>query len=195
MARTSEWWPAFLAAHLRRHPRHDWPLGEAGAEFYDSWRKLFISRGVNDLDVAHEASERLVAEAPAHLGQHPAALCQLASAVYRERSKAGTPGLDLTTRDGVMADSRDCRICQGVGLVVRYRRRSLEMGKCPSITLYCTCSYGRWIKRTHAQESPDVRRRIYDLADHPWLSDDFTRPLSPEEFAGEDVPEALREEF
>jgi hypothetical protein len=194
MARINEWWPAFLDGHQRRFPGIRWPQGAEGVEFYVAWRKLFVMRGVTDLAIATEASERLLASPPYDVAGHPAALCELATAVHRERSAAAS-GLDPSTREGAEASSRDCPICQGVGLVVRYRRRSLRPDRPPSIVLYCTCLYGKWIRRAHAQDAPDVRRRIYDLADYPWLENDYQQPLSPQEYLGEDVPEALREAF
>lgn len=61
---------------------------------------------------------------------------------------------DLTNAEA-WSRSRDCADCRGMGLATRYRRNSAgkldAQGRpvAPSITLYCRCALGRWLKATH----------------------------------------------
>lgn len=173
MARVENWFGDWFDRHAQRHPRADWPRVDQKPEFYRGWIGNFVLHGVAE-DVADEASVRLMADPPAHLGDHPKATLDLAKAIYRERTAAGkasTPG----SREEADRASRECEDCGGHGLTVRWRKYSAgtidEHGKVrqPQINLYCRCSLGRWLMANHRETAPEILRRIHDLQAHPWL--------------------------
>jgi hypothetical protein len=165
MARVEEWFGEWLERHARRHPRDDWP--PPGDDLYRGWIGNFVLHGVVE-DVAEEASVRLMAAPPRWLGEHVQATLDAARAIFRERAERQA-GHDPSSRESALLASRDCPDCGGGGLAVRWRHRSAGPGVLPAIVLYCTCPHGRWLERTHREHAPDVRRRLHDLADHPWL--------------------------
>ena len=162
----SDWFGEFAAAHVRRFPRQDWPDGEAGREFYAGWAERFVRAGIT-ADVADEASRSLVATPPRFLGEHLPALLKAAAAVFvaRQAAEGGVIPGDVAS---AKAASRGCDDCGGEGLAVRYRHASAR-GPRDAVTLYCTCAAGRAIESNHRQKSPEVHRRMPDLARLPGL--------------------------
>lgn len=177
MAKVDDWFFLFMQKHMARHPREDWPdhTTTAGEQFWVGWRSLFVKHGITEA-IADEASTILMADPPKFVADHPPAMVKLCQRLFREAQAAG--GGDLTAREGALVASRDCWDCQGQGLTIRYRHKSGEPGR-RTITLYCLCPYGRFLERSHAASSPDVRRRIYDLADYSWLQGQDCRFLFP----------------
>jgi hypothetical protein len=163
---TSDWAPAFFGRHTERIPRADWP--DSG-EFWETFQRALVRNGVTE-GVADEAS-RLMAEHPTpFLDRHIEAFLDQVRAVWK-LSEIATD-TDPATREGAERLSRGCPDCGGMGLTTRYRHAGVGQPRPdgrpldPTITLYCTCSMGRWIERTHREKDPEVRRRIADLAEH-----------------------------
>lgn len=171
--RVEQWFGKWFDRHAERHPRADWPRVEESADFYRGWIGNFVKIGATE-EVAEEASVRLMADPPDHLSGHIPSMIALVKSVFRERAERGL-GADPNSRESAERASLRCPDCGGQGLTLRWRRLSVgqldSTGKplAPSIVLYCTCPLGRWFERSHRASSPDVRKRIYDLAEHPWL--------------------------
>lgn len=165
--KVSEWFSGFVDRHVKRHPRADWPSPADAPEFFAGWQGNFVLHGVTE-DVADEASTQLMADPPRFLGEHVPALLNEARKLFRERAESGQ-GQATDSREAAILASRDCPDCGGHGLTTRFRHKSASDGKGPSIKLYCLCPSGRWLENNHARHAPDVRRRMYDLAEHPWL--------------------------
>lgn len=167
MARVSDWFRGFAERHTERHPRADWPALDEAPEFYAAWQGNFVLAGVEQ-DVADEASVRLVGEPPSYLGEHVPALLKVCRLIYRERAESGQ-GDAADSRESAERASKDCDDCGGLGLTLRYRRKSADHKAGPKITLYCRCPMGRWAEHNHRMKAPEVRKRIYDLMDHSFL--------------------------
>lgn len=208
-SRVEDWFAAFLERHIARHPRADWPDSEAASEFYRGFRGNLVLHGLTE-EVADLASERLMAQPPEYLDRHVGAILEAARSIFRERAQSGQ-GHATDSRDAALLASLACPDCEGQGLATRWRRRSAggvdakgnPLG--PTITLYCTCPMGRWLEHAHRSKSPDVRKRLHDLAEHPWLQvgpvawsdrpDNEYRyaPESWDDYARRPIPETRRE--
>jgi hypothetical protein len=153
---------------------------EEGLRFFGSWRSNFVLHGLTDRDVADAVADRVAALPRRGSAEYLPLLLDAARAIYRERAESGA-GRDPSTREAAELASKDCYDCGGGGLAVRWRQKSAGHPAGPAITLYCTCPMGRWIERAHRERSPEVRRRMCDLADHPWLRghEYRTPPLDP----------------
>lgn len=181
----AHWFYVWLDRHFDRFPRGDWPGADEKPEFYRGWLGNFVMRGVTE-DVADEASERLMGEPPEFVGQHIPALLAMAAIIFRERAEANRDH-PADSREAALLASRDCDDCLGMGLTLRYRR--LSRGECDArgmpkpdhITCYCLCPMGRWVEKSHREgdeASRDIRKRIYDLREHPWLhGHEYRRPV------------------
>jgi hypothetical protein len=77
-----------------------------------------------------------------------------------------------TERDRLYWQHRDCE-CGGMGLTRRWRRASGV--KDHSVTFFCRCEAGRWVKARH-EAGPPAAGRIPDLADYPWLWESCLTP-------------------
>jgi hypothetical protein len=156
------------------------PAAVEGIPFYRSWRSNFVLHGLTDRDVADAVADRVAALPRRGNSEYLPLLLDAARAIYRERAESGA-GRDPSSREAAELASKDCDDCGGGGLAVRWRQKSAVPGKPPTIALYCTCPMGRWIERAHRERSPEVRRRMCDLADHPWLRghEYRTPPLDP----------------
>lgn len=182
-----QWFARWSDRHMERHPRADWPRLDEKPEFWAGWMGNLILHGVTE-DVADQASIRMQADPPEFPEAHLNRLIHHVRAVWRERAESGQPPGVEHTIDSARKASADCQDCRGSGLATRWRRRSLgtvdSTGRVvlPSITLYCLCPMGRKLERVHRDDAPEIRRRMYDLADHPWLhGDEYRRPATQEE--------------
>lgn len=163
----TEWFSDFLDEHLRRHPNACLPDPETedGVVLYAAWRKNFAKRGVNDLDVATEASELLVGEKLKGPRDHFPKLVALAVAVYKFRGAPRAEGRPADHESARLA-SADCGYCGGTGhAVVFHPDPSAARRIPPSCAAHCVCPMGRLIRTLHATKSPDVYRRTPDLAE------------------------------
>jgi hypothetical protein len=176
-----QWFPAWSERHMARHPSEHWP--DTGSEFWAGFMGNLVLHGVDE-SAADEASMRMMADFQVHPAGHLPKLMEHVRAIWKERPRDDakpTEGLDAARRASV-----DCEDCQGNGLTLRWRRRSIgdvdSQGHVvgPTITLYCLCPAGRAMER---EDAPEIRRRLYDLADHPWLHDDYKTPPTPAELA------------
>lgn len=194
MPTVDAWFWEFTGRHTARFPRPDWPPVEA--EFWEGVKSLFVRHGVAEAD-ADAASVALMESPPPFVDRHPEALLNLVRAGWKSarHEAAGVSG-----RDEAHALSRGCPECGGDGIAVRFRRRSLgdlrPGGRpvLPSVTLWCVCPMGRWVRQAHLAgpaESREASRGFLDLADHPWLQGDsaapYHRPPTRAEL-GEDAP-------
>jgi hypothetical protein len=160
-----DWFHDFLADHMKRFPRADWPRPAENPQFYSAIKSVFVRHGVTEA-VALGASERLAEDPPAHLNDHLPALLKHAREIFKEQAAAGT-GQPTDSREAAHLASKGCDDCGGDGLAHRYRHQGERPGQ--TVVCYCLCPYGRWVEETHRRHSPDVRKRIVDLRDYPWL--------------------------
>lgn len=109
---------------------------------------------------------RVATDAPMFLGDFLPALKTHIGNIFRERHKAGTanPG---DSREAAAEASRDCEDCAGNGITSRYRHAPDANPK--TVSCFCLCALGRWMEKTTREKSPDVYRRIIDLARYPFL--------------------------
>lgn len=178
MALMNDWFLAWLDRHMDRHPRDDWPrvTDEGGRNFYAGWRGNMIMKGVRE-EEAEAASIALMGKPPERYGDHPAAIIRIVEDLWKDMRSRGEAN-PVDARDAAALASKDCGDCHGDGLTVRWRVKSAKTCKTPEkpyIICYCLCPYGRWMEHAHARTAPDVRKRIYDLKDHPWLMDEKYR--------------------
>jgi hypothetical protein len=184
MAKVESWFDRWAARHVERHPHPDWPPPDS--EFWGTFKQVFIKHGVSE-DVADEASRALAEDPPAHLSGHLSALLKAVRAAWDARRRAQQGGAPDDRREAELA-SRNCDDCGGVGVTHRWRRKSVggvdSEGRplLPYILLYCRCPMGRWVEQRHREDSPEIRRRLYDLDDHPWLwGEEYRDPPAPAE--------------
>lgn len=87
------WFAPFLLRHLARFPGPFWPdpETEAGRVFYDGWRQMLADRGVRG-DVAEAVSLDLMADPPAFVTDHLAAIIRL-SLARQARQSAPAPAV------------------------------------------------------------------------------------------------------
>lgn len=174
MTPVEEWFPAWLEAHLMRHPNSNLPASESeeGQTVYSAWVKLFRRHGVHDAEIATEASERLLL-APPRPREHFSRLLDAARDAYRARAARvladehrPAPGL---AEASVL--SAGCPECQGVGWATR-RGKWHSMARIFSLALFCRCPAGRW-RKAHDPELTrgDQVRQHDDLQARPALWD------------------------
>ncbi len=165
--RVNEWFGDWIIDHRARHPHTGLPDPESpeGVILYQAWRKVFVKRGVSDLDVATEASERMVAEPPRFPKDHLPKLLDLAVAVYRDRNAAGQ-GNPECDREAAVSASAGCVHCGGQGLAIVYHPRPSRSDRIPAdVAAYCVCAMGKWIAANHKQFAVDVYRRTPNLSE------------------------------
>ncbi len=154
----------FLAGHRESHPEARLPEFEAATAKYQSWFKILLGRGINDVGALEHASTRLHTEPPKSHADHFPTLCRYAQDAMK--SRGGVVSRDISTREGAEHASKGCERCSGSGLTTVYHPRpSREARIAPTSGAYCVCAMGRWIERTHRAKSPDIRQRIPDLKD------------------------------
>jgi hypothetical protein len=163
-----DWFLDFYLDHTAgRHKRDDWPDLDSheGKVFYDGFRHLLVVRGVHDRDVAEEASVAMMGAKLWNVSDHPAALVAAAALIYQARGANGQ-GASLDDRESAALASRACTYCDGIGMAVVWASRPDPARKiAETSSAYCICALGRWAERTHREKSPDLRKRIPDLAD------------------------------
>lgn len=109
---------------------------------------------------------RVATDPPMFLGDVLQSLKTHIGNICRERHKAGNgdPG---SSRDAAADASRDCLDCAGNGITARYRHDPDAIPK--TLSLFCLCALGRWMEKAIREKSPDVHRRMLDLARYPFL--------------------------
>ena len=168
--KTELWFPEFCREHRLRNPHAELPEydSEQGAEFYAGWKKQMVLSGLIDPEVAREASIQVALEGP-HPRVHFKVFLRIGVKILRERRDGEGRPIDPSSREAAERASKDCSDCHGQGLTVRFRHRSAEPGRPTHIVCYCLCGMGRWVERRHREDAPEVRKRIWDLADYLWL--------------------------
>lgn len=163
-----DWFAGFLAEHLARHSGFGLPVlgSEEGVVLFASWRKVFIERGIHDLDVATAASERLTGETLKYPREHFPRLVELAIEVYKTRNAAQTNGIEADSIEAARLISADCPHCSGQGMTTVYHPQPDPVNRVPeSVSAHCVCPAGRWIRRRIGETDAILLRRIPDLAD------------------------------
>jgi hypothetical protein len=76
--RIDEWFYEFVADHIARHPRSDWPNGdfEQFRAFFGPWKATFVRLHI-DREQADNASRMMTAESPLYLVEHLPALVRM----------------------------------------------------------------------------------------------------------------------
>jgi hypothetical protein len=166
-----DWFVAFAVEHRERHPSAGLPdprIGESST-FYAAWIEAFREERVLTYEIATRASVRLVREPAKGERWHLATLLIYAREFHDqaepERGPERGPSRNLSTREDAEAASKSCDRCGGCGLTTVYRSREIEGKRIPpTVGAYCVCAFGRWIRGNHAARSPELLRRIPDLA-------------------------------
>jgi hypothetical protein len=153
-----------MKRHKARFNPHDWPDGqddEDTAAFLGGWVAAFATQEVTAAE-AEEASEALAVTPPNFRREHlPMVMAKITEIRQRRGVQPGT-----SSREAIRDASRNCPYCAGDGLAMAWAvkpdaaRRISE-----TVAAYCTCQHGRWIKRTHAEKSPEMLRRILDFGE------------------------------
>lgn len=160
------WWKEFVVEHRKLHPAMvlPEPEGAVGAVLFRAWLRAFKNHGVTDYDVAIAASERMVLEPAKTRSLHLVTLIKHAQAIGKSKSTRSQH--DLSTREGALEASKGCERCGGCGLTTVWEPEpSREAKRPPAVAAYCVCAYGRWVRGNHQAKSPDVFRRVPDLAE------------------------------
>jgi hypothetical protein len=163
MARIREWLPKFLKRHRGRFGPHDWPVDdtEEYREYSMLWITQFATREVTEAE-ADEASRSLGATPPNFRREHLPAVVGAIEAIRRQRGVQPGAG----TREVIRDESRNCPHCGGEGLATAWAAKPDVARKIPeTVAAYCCCPSGRWVKRTHADKSPEMLRRIPDFGE------------------------------
>ena len=164
MARVRQWITGFMKRHRDRFKPNDWPDGQDDEEsrvFADLWITAFATREVTEAE-ADEASKSLGETPPNFRREH---LQMVVAAIMAMRAQRGVkPG--SSTREAVRDESRDCPYCNGNGLTTVWAEMPDAARRIPeTAAAYCCCPHGRFIKRTHADKSPELARSIPDLGE------------------------------
>ena len=160
-ARVAEWVVDFAQDLPSLMPRTDWPL--PGDIYWEPWRAQFVKHGVTSR-VAAEAAMELAATPPEYLTQMLPTMMVHVRAIWRSAAVAPE-----STLNSAAHASRDCQLCSGNGLAVRWRHRPLAAGQAASEAFHCVCPLGRAIKANHRETAKDVAARILDLDDYVQL--------------------------
>lgn len=160
-----DWFPDWLSEHHTRHSHALLPAlaTEEGQVVYKAWVSVFRKRGIMDLAIATEASERLLGETLKYPREHFPKLVELAVAIYAERRPSGSEEGTPSERFDAEKRSGDCEGCQGCGLAsVEDKAASLLRGYVVRVSRYCPldCPLSRWMEMTHRKSHPDVWRRL-----------------------------------
>lgn len=157
---------AWAVEHVARHrfARLPDPLSAGGRSFFGPWLKAFTLMRV-DLEIATEASVRLVNNPPAKAADHWLTLkgyCQ--DLIFARGGNVDASAED--TYETAKAASLACEYCYGAGLAAVWHPAPDAAKKIPVTTAaYCVCRSGRWVRRRHQQTCKDVFARMVDLAD------------------------------
>ena len=179
------WFKRWSAEHytLCRKAGVPKPDSEDGQALFGMLLKVFAARKITE-DAARAATERIALDPPP-IRKHIGAVIQAAM----EAMKAGgsmPEALPIDdTRETAELASKDCPHCGGAtGLAPVVYRGSDETQRVRSTCAYCVCRLGRWVRRTHERHSPDVFRRIPDLAEviagrSAWMSPEALEEACP----------------
>lgn len=158
------WISAFLRRHKARFAPHDWPgdgdeHSDECLEFIRGWITAFATKEISESE-ADEASRQLAATPPNFRREH---LPMILATIEANRSRRGDADT-ASSRDAAALASRQCGYCGGAGLTL-VDHIDPAPNEPPTVSAYCTCPHGRWIKRKHAERTPEILRRIPDAAD------------------------------
>jgi hypothetical protein len=166
-----EWFPEFVQKLIDGVPRQDWP--DIDSEFWRIMERAFARDGISEFE-AFEALDAVAPRPPMYLDRWTESLL---IEVRRIREQSRPPG--ERDRDSVRAECRQCAECGGEGLTSRagWRRYPLNddgsrrdpAGHWVTVSCYCPCNAGRWIKAQHAGDE-SLRGRIIDLTERPDLA-------------------------
>jgi hypothetical protein len=165
-----DWIGSFLARHMGRCPRSDWPREGSGGEiteafggFLQAWRHTFVTRGVEER-WADLASLDLAGAPPRYLGDHLPAVVKLAID-YRVRDNAGAASGSV---EEARLASKGCPRCGGSGLVSARVHAAGAFRTAGGVALpagstfgaTCPCPMGEAIQRADAALPADKRSRL-----------------------------------
>ena len=140
------------------------PDSEEGQAMFRVLLKVFAARKVTE-DAARAATERIAVDPPP-IRKHIGAVIQaVMEAMRADGGRVEALPID-DTHETAKAASEGCPHCGGAtGLAPVVYRGSDDSQRVRSTCAYCVCRLGRWVRRTHERHSPDVYRRIPDLAE------------------------------
>lgn len=205
-ASVESWFDGWAGFHMEVNPRDDWESLDAAPAFWGNWRSQFVRHGLHDAEVAIDASQRISLLELRKKGDHLRHLLEAATEVYRERRESFQSAHGVArSREAAQEEARGCLDCNGVsGIAIRYVHAELEgrfktaagrpLPFGASITFYCPCALGRWMKVAEAVEDEPGRKggrkeskaavhatfradkvKLPDLVDYP----DLMRSMQP----------------
>lgn len=187
-----EWFPGFVRWHIGEvHKSNHWPAFDPGNMdgFWLAWHFNFRRRGITR-SVAFEASLRMAGDRQHHPAEQLAVFLKTAKDVFRERGieERADPAPD--DRETAELQSKGCPNCGGAGITAKWRKKSIDehIGANRAVAFYCLCPMGRWTEHNHRTKAPEVRRRMLDLMDHPWLHHSYDH--NPAAHVPEDAQDA-----
>jgi hypothetical protein len=152
--KVSEWFTLFVADHVERHPRSDWPSRGEAPRFWDGWEALFVRHGVTR-EAADAASVELMGEELKGIDAHPRRVTDAARRLMRDEAKLGHAG---PPDDRAEAErlSAGCGLCDGTGQAIRSRADGSPFAlttpagrkvEAPTLVFACVCPMGRFLLR------------------------------------------------
>lgn len=194
-----DWFGGFIANHMIRNPRSDWPV--AGSEeariLFGPYKKAFEDADVES-GLAKQASYDLARTPPRGKSEHlPALLKRISELKQADHDATYRPDLD----------SRDCRECLGSGWAIRYVHADLAArARTPDgrprypvgarLAIPCDCATGQSMQVSLAVLGKPLPARLSDYASFrdDWRGKYRHRPGNWDEDRGEPVegPESIR---
>lgn len=181
-----DWVHGFMAQHRAMFCPPDWPDDSDG--YARGWVAAFATLDPKPtLDEALEASASLALDPPDYLREHipmviaavkagrerrgescggaaPGSLDEAKAALERLGGCHG-PRPEIDEKTGEIVGDRGLG-CGGSGFATRWHPRpDPDRRIAATLTGYCTCPVGRWLKRQHAERSPALKSCYLDLAD------------------------------
>jgi hypothetical protein len=172
MARVEAWFPKFMMEHQARIPRMDWPEldTESGKVYWQAFEANLRHAGATE-DLARDASVIMAGDPPKWLDEQSRALLAIVKRLREERSGHGVLGV-TDDRESAYRASIGCLDCgpeSPSGFATRYRHGQLEGRQQRTVSLFCLCPMGRWVRVRHASAGTVGNMLFHDLADHPFL--------------------------
>jgi len=164
MARVRQWIGGFLKRHKARFDPRDWPPVEEAEDyrvFVEMWLTAFATREVVEAE-ADEASRALGPTPPNFRREH---LPMVLATIEASRQRRGVQPV-TSTREAARDASRDCPHCGSEGLAVAWAECPDAARRIPeTVAAHCVCAHGRFIRKIHAEKSPEMLRRIPDFGE------------------------------
>lgn len=175
----AEWFPA----HTKAFPGF-WPAtGDDRAGIVPALADVLVKNGIVEADHLFEVTRRMLMKGykAFDLSEHIKQLLETAKEFHREHYRpehAHEPGTLAEAR----VLSKDCPTCGGMGIFLAYRQKSYDPARRDNtITVHCSCPYGRKCREAIKASDFELYRRFYDMDEHPFLALDQYREPPPKD--------------